>query len=594
MIGNPGHTTKLDAPLPSTPNQAARPLAIKQHLPALSWLPSYSRNSWRGDWHAGLTVGVMLIPQGMAYAMIAGLPVVYGLYAALIPQVVYAFLGTSRHLAVGPVAMDSLLVAAGLTGMAAVGSENYIALALMLALMMGLLQLGMGCLGLGFIVNFLSRPAISGFTSAAALIIGLNQLPQLLGVSCARNNQIHVLLSNVVDVWTSMHAPTILIGLSAILGFFVLKTWAPKWPAALLIVGAGTLTSWLLGFESRGIQVVGIIPDGLPALTIPSWNIGQAKALFPTALTLSLVAFMEAFSVAKAIEERHDYTVDANQELRALGLANILGSLFQSYPTTGGFSRTAVTEEAGGKTPVVSWIAAGVVGLTLVAFTPLFYNLPNGILAAIVMVAVVGLMDLRYPAVLWKQDRIEAGILAVTFVVTLTASMPMGIGVGMFLGLAMAVQKMMSPHVAVLGNVAGVFRNVDRFPDAQTEIDVLVVRYDGALNFANQAHFKSSLNRLIREKGPKLRLVVLQADTLSYVDASAQATLRSMVMAWKSQGITLCLAGAIGPVRDVLAADGLLATGSPSFQLDIHDALQEHRHPGTVSPLHQSIAQQHS
>ena len=165
-----------------------------------------------------------------------------------------------------------------------------------------------------------------------------------------------------------------------------------------------------------------------------------------------------------------------------------------------------------------------------------FYHLPNGILAAIVMVAVVGLMDLHIWQ-LWK-DRIEAGILAVTFVVTLTASMPMGIGVGMFLGLAMAVQKMMSPHVAVLGNVAGVFRNVDRFPDAQTEIDVLV-GYDGALNFANQAHFKSSLNRLIREKGPKLRLVVLQADTLSYVDASAQATLRSMVMAWKSQGITL-------------------------------------------------------
>ena len=536
----------------------------------------------------------MLIPQGMAYAMIAGLPVVYGLYAALLPQIVYGFLGTSRHLAVGPVAMDSLLVAAGLTGMAVTGSENYIALALLLAFMMGTLQLSMGVLRLGFLVNFLSRPVISGFTSAAALIIGLNQLPHMLGVSSGRSNQLHKLLAGMAEVVPDTNLATLAVGLGATLALVTLKTWAPKVPASLVVVVTSILTSWLMGFEAMGIKVVGVIPEGLPSLTLPSWRMADAQQLLPTALTLSLVAFMEAISVAKAIEERHGYRVDANQELRALGLANIFGSLFQSYPTTGGLSRTAVTEQAGGKTPVTAWIAAAVIALTLFALTPLFYHLPNAVLAAIVMVAVAGLVDVRYPATLWKQDRIEAAILAVTVVVTLSMSLPIGIGVGVMLALALAVQKMMMPHVAVLGNVEGVHRNVDRFPEAQTAPDVLVVRYDGALNFANQAHFRGTLNRLVKEKGDGLRLVVLQADTMSYMDASARATMQALAKEWQEKGLKLCLAGAIGPVRDALAADGLLESGEVCFQLNVNEALTEYHKPGSVPQSHQDMAQQHS
>lgn len=535
----------------------------------------------------------MLIPQGMAYAMIAGLPVVYGLYAALLPQIVYGFLGTSRHLAVGPVAMDSLLVAAGLTGMAVAGSENYIALALLLAFMMGALQLGMGVLRLGFLVHFLSRPVISGFTSAAALIIGLNQLPHMLGVSSGRSNQLHTLLAGIAEVMPDTNLPTLTVGLGSTLALVGLKRWAPRVPAALVVVVTSILTSWLIGFETMGIKVVGVIPEGLPSFALPSWSMADAQQLLPTALTLSLVAFMEAISVAKAIEERHGYRVDANQELRALGLANIVGSLFQSYPTTGGFSRTAVTEQAGGKTPVTAWIAAAVIALTLFALTPLFYHLPNAVLAAIVMVAVAGLVDVRYPVTLWKQDRIEAAILAVTVVVTLTVSLPIGIGVGVLLALALAVQKMMMPHVAVLGNVEGVHRNVDRFPEAQTAPDVLVVRYDGALNFANQAHFRGTLNSLVNEKGNGLRLIVLQADTMSYMDASARATMHALVKEWREKGLKLCLAGAIGPVRDALAADGLLESGDVCFQLNVNDALTEYRAPGSVPQSHQDMAQQH-
>ena len=570
-------------------------LSVRIHelLPSASWLPSYSTSDWRGDWPAGLTVGIMLIPQGMAYALIAGLPVVYGLYAALLPQIVYGFLGTSRHLAVGPVAMDSLLVAAGLTGMAMAGSEHYIALALLLAFMMGALQLSMGMLRLGFLVNFLSRPVISGFTSAAALIIGLNQLPHMLGVASGRSNQLHKLLAGMAEVVPDTNLATLAVGLGATGAMVALKTWAPKVPAALVVVVTSILTSWLIGFEAMGIKVVGVIPEGLPSFTLPSWSLADAQQLLPTALTLSLVAFMEAISVAKAIEERHGYRVDANQELRALGLTNIFGSLFQSYPTTGGFSRTAVTEQAGGKTPVTAWIAAGVIALTLFALTPLFHHLPNAVLAAIVIVAVAGLVDIHYPVTLWKQDRLEAAILGVTMVVTLTVSLPIGIGVGVLLALALAVQKMMMPHVAVLGNVEGVHRNVDRFPEAQTASDVLVVRYDGALNFANQAHFRGTLNRLVKAKGDDLRLVVLQADTMSYMDASARATMHALVKEWREKGLKLCLAGAIGPVRDALAADGLLESGDVCFQLNVNDALTEYRKPGSVPQSHQDMAQQH-
>ena len=566
---------------------------IREFLPSAAWLSTYSKSDWRGDWPAGLTVGVMLIPQGMAYAMIAGLPVVYGLYAALVPQIVYGFLGTSRHLAVGPVAMDSLLVAAGLTGIAVAGTGQYIALALLLALMMGLLQLAMGMLQLGFMVNFLSRPVINGFTSAAALIIGLNQLPHMLGVSSDRSNQLHVLLAGFWDVLPETHVSTLAVGLIATVALMAMKRWTPRVPAALAVVVASIVVSWGMGFQSLGISVVGVIPKGLPSFSVPSWNVNDVQTLLPIALTLSLVAFMEAISIAKSIEERHDYHVDANQELRALGLANILGSLFQSYPTTGGFSRTAVTEQTGGKTPMTAWVAAGLTGLTLLVLTPLFHHLPNAVLAAIVMVAVAGLVDVRYPVTLWKQDPIEAAILVVTLTVTLTVSLPSGIGIGVLLALALAVRRMMVPHMAVLGNVEGVYRNVTRFPHAHTEPEVLVVRYDGALNFANQAHFRSTMNGLMEQRRPHLKLLVLQADTMSYVDASARATLRVLVNEWRAQGVKLCLAGAIGPVRDALAADGLLDSGDVCFQRNVNDALTEHRQPGSVPASHQVVAQQH-
>ena len=543
---------------------------------------------------AGLTVGIMLIPQGMAYAMIAGLPLEYGLYAALAPQIVYGVFGTSRHLAVGPVAMDSLLVAAGLGGLALAGTDRYIELALLLSVMMGLMQWGMGMMRMGFLVHFLSKPVISGFTTAAALLIGLNQLPHLAGVACERSNRVHLLLGHLMDAAPATQGLTLGVGLAAIGILAGLKAWAPKVPASLMVVLGSGAVSWGVGLESRGVQVVGHIPSGLPAAGLPDWDVADVNALLPVALTLALVAFMEAISVAKSVEERHDYDVDPNQELKALGMANVLGAFFQSYPTTGGFSRTAVTEQSGGKTPVTAWIAATVVALTLVLLTPLFHHLPNAVLAAVVLVAVAGLVDIRFPRKLWHQDKWEAGVLAITLLVTLFVSLPSGMGVGVGLALALWIRQMMTPHHAILGNVLGVHRNVERFPEAVVLPEVLVVRYDGALTFANQSHFKRTLQAWVVRKGAPLQLIVIQADTISHIDASARATFRNLLQDWRAAGLHVCLAGAIGPVRDSLASDGFLDEGGITFQLNVDDALAEFEHPGSVSRRNQAMAQQHS
>ncbi len=543
---------------------------------------------------AGLTVGIMLIPQGMAYAMIAGLPLEYGLYAALAPQIVYGVFGTSRHLAVGPVAMDSLLVATGLGGLALAGTDRYIELALLLSVMMGLMQWGMGMMRMGFLVHFLSKPVISGFTTAAALLIGLNQLPHLAGVACERSNRVHLVLGHLMDAAPATQGLTLGVGLAAIGILAGLKAWAPKVPASLMVVLGSVAVSWGVGLESRGVQVVGHIPSGLPAAGLPNWDVADVNALLPVALTLALVAFMEAISVAKSVEERHDYDVDPNQELKALGMANVLGAFFQSYPTTGGFSRTAVTEQSGGKTPVTAWVAATVVALTLVLLTPLFHHLPNAVLAAVVLVAVAGLVDIRFPRKLWQQDKWEAGVLAITLLVTLFVSLPSGMGVGVGLALALWIRQMMTPHHAILGNVHGVHRNVERFPEAVVLPEVLVVRYDGALTFANQSHFKRTLQAWVVRKGAPLQLIVIQADTISHIDASARATFRNLLQDWRAAGLHVCLAGAIGPVRDSLASDGFLDEGGITFQLNVDDALAEFEHPGSVSRRNQAMAQQHS
>ena len=318
---------------------------IKQLLPILTWLPGYKKSYLAGDLSAGLTVGVMLIPQGMAYAMIAGLPPVYGLYAAMIPQVTYAVFGTSRQLAVGPVAMDSLLVAAAVSVFATAGTENYIALAILLALMMGAIQLAMGVLRLGFFVNFLSRPVISGFTSAAALIIGINQLKYLVGIDLERSNNIFVILYDAVSSYAEISWLTVAIGVGGIIILKNAKKIHKAIPGALVVVIIGILLVWLLRLDEFGVNIVGVVPQGMPGFQLPKIDLEIVNQLMPAALTISLIAFMEAISVAKALQTKHkeEYSIRPNQELIGLGPVSYT---HLTLPTT--WSRCRAGWSAGG------------------------------------------------------------------------------------------------------------------------------------------------------------------------------------------------------------------------------------------------------
>ncbi|MCG8319642.1 MAG: solute carrier family 26 protein [Cytophagales bacterium] len=549
---------------------------IKRYIPILGWLPHYNNRDLRGDFSAGLTVGVMLIPQGMAYAMLAGLPPIYGLYASTVPLVFYAIFGTSRQLAVGPVAMVALLIATGVGHLTAQGTDEFILLAISLALMVGALQFLLGLFRLGFLVNFLSHPVISGFTSAAALIIGLSQLKHLLGFDIPRSNFVHEIVINAFRGFDQIHLPTLLLGTGGIFIILLTRRINKSIPGPLVAVILGILLVSLLGLDENGMKIVREVPEGLPAFAIPALDMIHLESLLPIALTIALVGFMESVAVAKAIQAKHkDYTVDPNQELIALGLANIGGAFFSAFPTTGGFSRTAVNDQAGARTGMASIISALLILLTLLFLTPLFYDLPKAILASVIMVAVFGLIDFKEAKYLWKTDRRDFLMLIVTFLATLTLGIEQGIGVGVILSLAMVIYRSAYPHMAILGKMPGtpVYRNINRFPQAEVREDILVIRFDAQLFFANTGNLKDKLREFVNSK-ENLKLVILNADAINSLDSSAAHVLGEIVNELRSGGMDFYLSGVKGPVRDIMHRCGLMEhIGKDHFFLYVDEAV---------------------
>ncbi|MBK9492763.1 MAG: solute carrier family 26 protein [Haliscomenobacter sp.] len=534
---------------------------LKRFLPILDWLPKYSKDQLQGDLSAGLTVGVMLIPQGMAYAMLAGLDPIHGLYAVTVPLMLYAVLGTSRQLAVGPVAMVSLLTAAGIGALQPATPELYLLYALTAAFLVGIFQLAMGVFRLGFLVSLLSHPVISGFTSAAAIIIGLSQLKHLLRIDLPKSEHIQEMMVALAKNIGNTHLLTLGIGLIAIVVIKYGKKIHKSLPTSLIAVMLGILAVWGLNLTEQGIKIVGEVPSGLPGLSAPSFDPAVWKSLLSVALTISLVGFMESFAVAKAIQAKHkNYQVDANQELIALGTANLGAAFFQGYPITGGFSRTAVNDQAGAKTGMASIFSAILIVLTLLFLTPLFYYLPNAVLAAVVIVAVIGLIDFKEALHLWKEDRSDFWMLIATFVITLTMGIETGIGAGVVLSLVMVVYRSTRPHIAVLGKVPNstYYRNIQRFEKLEQREDILMLRMDGPLYFANLTYFKDRLMNLMAARGKALKAVIINADSISHVDSSAVHALKDWVTEIKAQGITLYFTSLIGPVRDIFAKTGLV------------------------------------
>ncbi len=553
-------------------------MLLKSYLPILDWLPNYNKSYLKGDLTAGLTVGVMLVPQGMAYAMVAGLPAVYGLYACIVPIILYSIFGTSRQLAVGPVAMVSLLTATSVGSIAGSGTTEYIQFAILLAFFVGIIQLLMGIFKLGFLVNFLSHPVISGFTSAAALIIGLSQLKHLLGVEIARSYHINEILHQAYLQVSNTNWITFVIGTIGILMIIGLQKLSKAIPAALIIVVLGILSVWMLGLEQQGVKIVGEIPKELPKFSLLNMDLDMVKLLLPMALAIALVSFMESIAIAKSIQSKHqrEYKVVPNQELIALGLTNIGGSLFQSYPTAGGFARTAVNNQAGANTGLAGLLSASLIVLTLLFLTPMIYYLPKAILASIIMVAVYGLIDFKEVKYLWHSNKQDFAMLIITFIATLSLGIEQGIGVGVILSLVMVLFRTTRPHTAILAKVpkTHLYRNIDRFDDLDERKDILIYRFDAQLFFANINYFVDKFYEYRESYGDELKQVIFDAESINTVDSSAIHALCDIYKDLKKANIDLVFTGIKGPVRDAFKRAKFDTTiGENHFFMSIQDAV---------------------
>ncbi|MBK7128844.1 MAG: sulfate permease [Crocinitomicaceae bacterium] len=549
---------------------------IEKIFPFTAALKNYTADKFRGDLFAGLTVGVMLIPQGMAYALIAGLPPVYGLYAALVPVFIYALFGTSKQLSVGPVAMDSLFVAATVSGIAAAGSEHYITLAILLAAMIGLAQLLFGLIRLGFLVNFLSQPVIVGFTSAAAIIIALNQLGNLTGIKLTQSNELHILISDFVKNVGSIHIPTLVFALAGVVFMIVLKKILPKFPSGLVLVFIGTLMVWLFQWNLQDIQIVGKVPSGLPSFNLPDINWDELKGLMPSALALAMIAFMEAITVAKAIEEKKGVQeIKPNRELIALGLANLGGSFFSSYPVTGGFSRSAVNNNTGAQTQIAGIISGLLILFSLLFLTDLFFYLPKVLLAVIILVAVVGLIDFKSPRNWWRTDSTEFIMYAATLLATCFIGIQQGILIGVVISLIILIYRVSNPHIAVVGRIPGtnLYRNAERFSQVETDDDILMVRFDAGLFYGNADFFRDKIKELEAQKKVKLKAIIVDASGINSVDSTSIYMIRKLLIHYKKKKIQVLFTGLIGPVRDKFNQNRIYTElGEEFFFVNIEDA----------------------
>lgn len=519
-------------------------------------------------------MGVVLIPQGMAYSLIAGLPPIYGLYTSLVPLVVYALLGTSRQLSVGPTALASLLTAAAVAPLAGGDMERYLLLALALSFLAGIVQVILGVVRAGFVAEFLSRPVLAGFTSAAAMVIGLGQVKYLLGVQVASSDRLYVVMKSLVSALPDIHLPTVAIGVAALLLMIAFRKWQRTFPAAVAALVVGTLASWLFGFVEHGVSIVGVIPAGIPKPTSPFVSVDDIRQLVPGILTVVAIGVIETVAIGKYYAAKTGNAIDADKELIALGAAKIAGSFFQAFPNTGGFSRTAVNADAGAKTQIATIVAAAVVALVLMFFTPLFEFLPHAILGAIIVLAVSSLIDVKEIRYLWRVDRKDFALMGVTFVATATLGIGLGILVGVLASLTVVIHSSSRPHTAVMGRLPGTetFRNVERFPEAITEDGVVVLRFDASLFFANAGYVRTTIDRVVRESRD-LRVLILDLYPVNDIDSTSVSSLFSQVMSLRERGIRVCFAGTKGPVRDRLRRAGIVDTvGAECFFHEVADA----------------------
>ena len=549
-------------------------------FPLFHTLKNYQGSFFRSDLFAGITVASILIPQAMAYAMLAGMPAIYGLYGGLIPLLVYAIFASSTKMSVGPVAVSALLILSGVSQLAEPGSETYISLVLAAGLLIGILQALLGFFRLGFVVNFLSHPVIVGFTSAAAIIILVSQLKDALGIYMPK-------LDNILDICIycfehiKEYNPISLALVVATMAIIILfKKISRAIPGPLIAVIISIALSYFLDFETKGVDIVGAIPSGLPSYSPITLSVDQVKLLIPTVLTVTLIGIVESIGIAKALEAKHrDHRVFANSELKALGFAKIAGAFFQAIPSSGSFTRSAINSEAGAKTSVASLITVLMMVITLLFFTKVFYFLPKPVLAGIILVSVFSLFNIKEAKHLWKVHRPDFFMMFITFVCTLLLGIELGVLVGVLFSILAILYKISRPNIVTLGNIAGTtsYKDVTRFAEAKERDDMVVFRFENQIFFANAASFKDKILEYIESK-PNLKYILIDARLIHDLDSSGSHVLHEVHTLLKEKDIELHMCGAIGAVRDMLYKSGLL-NDPVNHHMNVSDAVKRIDNP---------------
>ncbi|XP_030929275.1 sulfate transporter 4.1, chloroplastic-like isoform X1 [Quercus lobata] len=565
---------------------------IELFLPCYRWIRTYKwREYLQVDLMSGTTVGVMLVPQAMSYAKLAGLDPIYGLYSGFVPLFVYAIFGSSRQLAVGPVALVSLLVSNVLGGIVDSSDELYTELAILLALMVGILECIMGLLRLGWLIRFISHSVISGFTSASAVVIALSQAKYFLGYDIVRSSKIVPLIESIIAGADGFSWPPFVMG-SIILAILVIMKHLGKSRKYLRFLrAAGPLTAVVLGttfvkiFHPASISLVGDIPQGLPKFSIPK-SFGYALSLIPTAALITGVAILESVGIAKALAAKNGYELDSNQELFGLGVANVIGSFFSSYPTTGSFSRSAVNHESGAKTGLAGIVTAIIMGCALLFLTPLFEYIPQCVLAAIVISAVMGLVDYNEAIFLWRVDKKDFLLWTITCITTLFLGIEIGVLVGVGASLAFVIHESANPHIAVLGRLPGttVYRNSKQYPEAYTYNGIVIVRIDAPIYFANISYIKDRLREYevdvdrSTSRGPEVEriyFVIIELAPVTYIDSSAVQALKDLYQEYKLRDIQIAISNPNREVLLTLSRSGVVELiGKEWYFVRVHDAVQ--------------------
>lgn len=536
--------------------------------PIPDWLRNY-RASWlAGDAVAGLIVTVMLIPQSLAYALLAGLPAEVGLYASLLPIVAYALLGSSMTLAVGPVAVVSLMTASALQPLAAPGSADYVQLAVLLALLSGAMLLGFGLLRFGFLAHFLSHPVISGFITGSAVLIAVGQLKHLLGVQAQGENVFHTFLA-LAQALPDTNLTVLALGGGSLLFLWLARKFLAKLlvgvglsakvadmaaklaPMLAVMVSTAVVAAWGLD-RSHGVPVVGAVPQGLPSLGLPAFDLSSLQALWLPALLISLVGFVESVSVAQSLALKRQQRIQPNRELLGLGAANLASAFSGGFPVTGGFARSVVNFAAGANTPLAGVISAALMALVVAFFTGWFHALPQAVLAATIIIAVTGLIDLGTLREAWHYDKADALSLIATALGVMALGVEAGILLGVALSLGTLVWRSSHPHMAVVGRVPGTehFRNVDRH-QVVTEPGLIAVRVDESLYFANASALQDRIEALV-QADPATRHVLLVCSAVNQIDTTALGVLSELQRSLGQRGMRLLLSEVKGPVMDRL------------------------------------------